>query len=207
MNEHKPLKLDVTPVPAQGMAFVTTSHKGKGKKASGRTKTLATPTGKQWAQKLRLRSSTLTRKQQRMMTIRNLLPEQSQQKQLSPFHMKSLEKDNSRLAKSVSALQKCKEGDDDDLSISFAKGLSQPSNFLRNHILKLHLLWNWASHSIWTWGMFSCWTASQRMTWVATWALCPGSRRQVVLWTWQAMVVVWRSSNKASSHDTSYGFG
>jgi hypothetical protein len=30
MNEYKPLKLDVTPVPAQGTAFATTSHKGKG---------------------------------------------------------------------------------------------------------------------------------------------------------------------------------
>jgi hypothetical protein len=38
MNEFKPLKFDVAPVPAQGMAFATTSCKGKGKKASGRTK-------------------------------------------------------------------------------------------------------------------------------------------------------------------------
>ncbi len=39
MNEYKPLKLDVTPVPAQGTAFATTSHKGKGKKgSSGNTK-------------------------------------------------------------------------------------------------------------------------------------------------------------------------
>jgi hypothetical protein len=38
--------------------------------------------------------------------------------------MKSLEKDNCRLKKSVSALQKCNEGEDDDLSISSAKGSS-----------------------------------------------------------------------------------
>jgi hypothetical protein len=38
MNEYKPLKLDLAPVPAQGMAFASTSHKGKGKKACGRTK-------------------------------------------------------------------------------------------------------------------------------------------------------------------------
>ncbi len=38
MNEYKPLKLDVAPVPAQGTAFATTSCKGKGKKASGKTK-------------------------------------------------------------------------------------------------------------------------------------------------------------------------
>ncbi len=38
--------------------------------------------------------------------------------------MKSLVKDNCRLKKSVSALQKCKEDDDNDSSISSAKGLS-----------------------------------------------------------------------------------
>ncbi len=38
MNEYKPLKLDVAPMPTQGTAFASTSHKGKGKKASGRTK-------------------------------------------------------------------------------------------------------------------------------------------------------------------------
>jgi hypothetical protein len=38
MNEYKPLKLDVAPVPTQGTAFATTNRKGKGKKASGETK-------------------------------------------------------------------------------------------------------------------------------------------------------------------------
>ena len=39
MNEYKLLKLDVSPVPAQGTAFATTSHRGKGKKGfSGNTK-------------------------------------------------------------------------------------------------------------------------------------------------------------------------
>jgi hypothetical protein len=38
MNDYKSLKLDVAHVPAQGTAFVSTSHKGKGKKASGKTK-------------------------------------------------------------------------------------------------------------------------------------------------------------------------
>ncbi len=32
MNEYKPLKLDVSPVPAQGTAFATNSCKGKGRK-------------------------------------------------------------------------------------------------------------------------------------------------------------------------------
>ncbi len=38
--------------------------------------------------------------------------------------MNSLEKDNHRLKKSVSALQKCKKDDDNDLSISSAEGSS-----------------------------------------------------------------------------------
>jgi hypothetical protein len=38
--------------------------------------------------------------------------------------MKSLEKDKGRLNKSISALQKCKEDDDNDLSISSTEGLS-----------------------------------------------------------------------------------
>jgi hypothetical protein len=38
LNEHEPLKLDVAPVPTQDIAFATTSCKGKGKKATGRTK-------------------------------------------------------------------------------------------------------------------------------------------------------------------------
>jgi hypothetical protein len=38
MNEYKPLKLDVAPVPTQGTAFATTSCKGRGKKASGGNK-------------------------------------------------------------------------------------------------------------------------------------------------------------------------
>ncbi len=67
MNEYKPLKLDVTPVPAQ-------------RKFPAKPSTLATPTKRQLAQKFRLRSSMLTRKQQRMMAMINLLPVQSQLK-------------------------------------------------------------------------------------------------------------------------------
>ncbi len=47
MNKYKPLKLDIAPMPTQGTAFVTTSCKGKGKKASGGTKGISNPNGKQ----------------------------------------------------------------------------------------------------------------------------------------------------------------
>jgi hypothetical protein len=81
MNECKPLKLDVAPVPTQGMAFATTSHKGKGKKASGGTEYISNSNWKAISPEARLRSSMLARKQQRMMIMRNLMPAQSQQKQ------------------------------------------------------------------------------------------------------------------------------
>ncbi len=38
MNEYKPLKLDVAPLPAQGTVFATTCRNDKSKKASGGTK-------------------------------------------------------------------------------------------------------------------------------------------------------------------------
>ncbi len=38
MNEYRPLKLDVAPMPTQGTDFATTISEGKGKKASSRTK-------------------------------------------------------------------------------------------------------------------------------------------------------------------------
>ncbi len=55
------------------------------------------------------------------MTMRNLLPARSQQKQLSPFPRwwSPWQKMDNKLKKSVSALQKCKEDDDDDLSIIY----------------------------------------------------------------------------------------
>ncbi len=59
--------------------------------------------------------------------------------------MKSLEKDNRRLKKPVSALQKCKEDDDNDLSISSTEG----ANHFQKAIKFLEV-WSWASHLIWT---------------------------------------------------------
>ncbi len=46
--------------------------------------------------------------------------------------MKSLEKDNRRFKKSVSALQKCKEDDGNDLSVSSAKGSSHFQKGIKN---------------------------------------------------------------------------
>jgi hypothetical protein len=62
MNEYKPLKLDVVPVPAQDTAFATTCQKGKGKKGSSRTKYISDSNWKTMSPEAELRSSTLARK-------------------------------------------------------------------------------------------------------------------------------------------------
>jgi hypothetical protein len=82
MNEYKPLKLDAVAVPAQGTAFVTKSY---GKKAMG-------DDGNN-------NKSVISAKS--VKSIKTITKT-----------MKLLERDNCRLKKSVSALQKCDEGED-----------------------------------------------------------------------------------------------
>ncbi len=126
MNEYKPLKLDVPPVPTQGTAFATTSCKGKGKKASSRTKYISNSNWKAIIPEAQTKVINACKK-----TAEDDDDEKSSastksvktMKSISKT-MKSLEKDNGRLKKSVSALQKCKENDEDDLSISSTEGLS-----------------------------------------------------------------------------------
>ncbi len=81
MNEYKPLKLDVAPMPTQGTAFVTTSHKGKGKKASGRTKYVCNSEWKAMSSEAQSKVINDCKKAAEMMTMRNLLPARSVQKQ------------------------------------------------------------------------------------------------------------------------------
>jgi hypothetical protein len=132
MNEYKPLKLDVAAVPTQGTAFATTSCKGKGKKASGRTKYFSNSNWKAMSPEAQTKvinackkaavddddekSSASTKSAKTMKSISKT--------------MKSLEKDDRRLKKSVSALQKCKEDDDNDLSMSSTDG---SSHFQKGH--------------------------------------------------------------------------
>ncbi len=146
MNEYKPLKLDVAPVPTQGMAFATASRKGKGKKASGRTKYISNSDWKAMSPEAQTKvinackkaaedddnekSSASTKSAKTMKSISKMA--------------KSLEKDNHCLKKSVSALQKCKEDDDNDSSISSAEGSSHFQKTIEfpeeSYILELHLL-------------------------------------------------------------------
>ncbi len=125
MNEYKPLKLDVAPVPAQGTAFATTSWKGKGKKASGETKYIGDSHWKTMSPGAQTTKVINTCKKavddDEDDTSAASAKSAKTTKSISK-KMKSQEKDNRRLKKSGSALQKCKEDDDNALSISSAEG-------------------------------------------------------------------------------------
>jgi hypothetical protein len=119
MNECKPLKLDVTPVPAQGTAFATTSCKGKGKKASSRTKYISDSDWKAMSPEAQTKVINPRKKAAEDDDDEKSSASAKSSKMIKSISktMKSLEKDNHKLKKSVSALQKFKEDDDNDLSI------------------------------------------------------------------------------------------
>jgi hypothetical protein len=128
MNEYKPLKLDVAPVPTQGTAFVTTSRKGKEKKASGGTKYINNSDWKAMSPEAQTKVINACKSKKAAEDDDNEKSSASAKsvkmmKSISKT-VKSLEKDNRRSKKPVSALQKCKDDDDDDLFTSFAEGLS-----------------------------------------------------------------------------------
>jgi hypothetical protein len=144
MNEYKPLKLDVAPVPAQGTAFATTSCKGKGKKSSSKTKYISDSNWKAMSPEAQTKVMNACKKAAEDDDNKKSSASTKSTKIIKSIskRMKSLEKYNRRLKKSVSALQQCKEDDDDDsfISLRVQATSKRPSNFLRNHILKLYLL-------------------------------------------------------------------
>jgi hypothetical protein len=82
MNEYKPLKLDVTPMPAQGTAFATPSCKGKRKKNSSRTKYISNSDWKAMSPEAQTKVINAHKKAaEGDDDEKNLLPAQSQQKQ------------------------------------------------------------------------------------------------------------------------------
>ncbi len=143
MNEYKTVKLDVAPVPAQGTAFATTSCKGKGKKASGGTKYISNSDWK--AISLEAQTKVINARKKAAEDDENdkssASAKSAKMMKSNSKTMKSLEKDNCRLKKSVSTLQKCKE--DDDLPISSAEGLShfqKAIKFLKESYPKIALV-------------------------------------------------------------------
>jgi hypothetical protein len=112
MNEYKPLKLDVAPVPAQGTAFATTRRKGKGKKASSRTKDISDSNWKAMSPEAQTKViNACTRAAEDDDDEKSSASAKTAEKMKSISKtMKSLEKDNHRLKKSVRALQKVQRG-------------------------------------------------------------------------------------------------
>jgi hypothetical protein len=125
MNKYKLLKLDAQVLPAQGKAFVTGGQGGKGRKGAKYLQdaewNALSPEAKSKIIKAHKKGakggkddddkSSLSAKLAR--TIKSLSKS-----------MRLLEKDNKKLKKSVSTLQKCNEGDDDDSSIAMVEGSS-----------------------------------------------------------------------------------
>jgi hypothetical protein len=126
MSEYKPLKLDAQVILAQGTAFVTG---GQGGKKKGKVVTKKYLKDAEW----NLLSSET---QSKIIEARKKGKDNDEDdtsfastkstktiKSLSKT-MKLLEKNNQRLKKSVSALQKCNEDDNGDSSISLVESLS-----------------------------------------------------------------------------------
>jgi hypothetical protein len=125
MNEYKPLKLDAIVVPAQGAAFVTKSY-GKGKKGAPKKYY----NDAEWKALSSEAQVKIINEQKKAMgddgNDDKSVASAKSAKSINSITktMKLLEKDNCRLKKSVSALQKCNESEDNDLSISSAEGSS-----------------------------------------------------------------------------------
>jgi hypothetical protein len=125
MNEYKPFKLDAVAVPAKGTAFVTKIY-GKGKKG-GSKKYYNNAEWKALSYEAQVK---IINEQKKAMgddgsNDKSVASAKSAKSIKSITKtMKLLEKDTHRLKKSVSTLQKCNEGEDNDLSISSAKGSS-----------------------------------------------------------------------------------
>ena len=121
MNEIKPLKLDNPVVAAQGTAFATkSSHKG-GKK--GRSKSRKYYSDAEWKALSSESQTKIINEQKKVMDDADDERSAASASSSKSFNsltktMKALEKDNRRLKKSVSVLQKCDEYDDNDSSLS-----------------------------------------------------------------------------------------
>jgi hypothetical protein len=125
MNEYKPLKLDAIAVLAQCTAFVTKTYR-KGKKGASKKYY----NDAEWnALSSEAQVKIINEQKKAMGNDGNNAMSVATAKSAKSIKsitktMKMLEKDNRRLKKSVSALQKYNQSEDDDLSISSAKGSS-----------------------------------------------------------------------------------
>jgi hypothetical protein len=142
MNEYKPLKLNTPTIPTQGTAFVTGT---KGNKKKGSTKASATGEYLKSAEWNALSAEDKAKVIDARKPNANDDDDKSTSigKSIKSFSetLKSLEKSNRKLKKSVSALQKYEE-DDNELSISSSEGTShfqKDMDMLKEHNPKIVL--------------------------------------------------------------------
>ncbi len=131
-------------MPTQGTAFATTSPKGKGEKTSGRIKYISNSDWKAMSPEAQTKIINARKKAEEDDDDEKSSASTKSAKIMKSISkkMKSLEKDNCRLNKSASALQKCKKEDDDDSSISSTKGSShfqKAIEFLKKSYSKITL--------------------------------------------------------------------
>ncbi len=125
MNEYKPLKLDNPVVAVQGTAFATKgSHKG-GKKGGSKSKKYYSDA--EWkVLSSEAQTKIINERKKAMDDVDNEKSAASAKSSKSikslTKTMKALEKDDWRLKKYVSVLQKCDEDDEDDSSLSSVGG-------------------------------------------------------------------------------------
>jgi hypothetical protein len=108
MNEYKPLKLAVAPVPTQGTAFATISCKCEGKKATGGAKYISNSNWNAMIPEAQTKAINTCKKASEDDDDETSSASAKSAKTMKSISktMKSLEKDNRRLKKSISALQK-----------------------------------------------------------------------------------------------------
>jgi hypothetical protein len=125
INEYKPLKLDAQVIPAQGTALVTGGQGSKDRKGAKYLQDVEWNALSPEAKSKIIEAHKKGVKGGEDNDDKSSLSAKSAKtiKSLSKT-MRLLEKDNKKLRKSVSALQKCNKDDDNDLSISTVEGSS-----------------------------------------------------------------------------------
>jgi chromosome segregation ATPase len=125
MNEYRPLKLDNPVVAAQGTVFATKgSHKG-GKKGGSKSKKYYSDA--EWKALSSEAQAKIINERKKAIDDADIEKSAASAKSSKSIKsltktMKALEKDNRRLKKSVSALQKCNEDDNNDSTLSSVEG-------------------------------------------------------------------------------------
>jgi hypothetical protein len=125
MNEFKPLKPDHPVVAAQGTVFATKGPHKRGKK--GRSNAKKYYSDAKWKVLSSEAQTKIINERKKAMDDADEEKSAASAKSSKSIKsltktMKALERDNRRLKKSVSMLQKCNEDDDDDSSLSSVEG-------------------------------------------------------------------------------------